>query len=147
MKKTLLFLALVQSLNASDSVVTFNEINYNPQGASEDLEWIEVHNQMAINVDFSGWKITGGVNFTIPEGTIIPGGGYFLIARDPSNPALADLDVAGPFTGSLANGGETIRLRSRSERLMDELDYSDSGQWPVGPDGSGATLAKIENSL
>ena len=147
MKKTLLFLALVQSLNASDSVVTFNEINYNPQGASEDLEWIEVHNQMAINVDFSGWKITGGVNFTIPEGTIIPGGGYFLIARDPSNPALAGLDVAGPFTGSLANGGETIRLRSRSERLMDEVDYSDSGQWPVGPDGSGATLAKIENSL
>ena len=25
---------------------------------------------------------------------------------------------------------------------MDELDYSDSGRWPVGADGSGATLAK-----
>ncbi|MEN8772995.1 MAG: lamin tail domain-containing protein [Akkermansiaceae bacterium] len=147
MKKSLLFLALAHSLNASDSVVTFNEIHYNPQGTAEDLEWIEVHNQMAINVDFSGWKVTGGVNFTVPDGTVIPGGGYFLVAKDPSNPALTGLNVTGPFTGSLANGGETIRLRSRSERLMDEVDYSDSRQWPVGPDGSGATLAKIESSL
>jgi hypothetical protein len=30
---------------------------------------------------------------------------------------------------------------------MDELNYGDSDQWPVGPDGSGATLAKIEGSL
>lgn len=147
MKKTSLLFLLTLPLSAADSVVTFNEIHYNPQGTAEDLEWIEVHNQMAINVDFSGWKVTGGVNFTIPDGTIIPGGGYFLIAKDPSNPALAGLDIAGPYTGSLGNGGETIRLRSRSERLMDEVDYSDSGQWPVGPDGSGATLAKAESSL
>lgn len=147
MKKISLLFLLTLPLSAADSVVTFNEIHYNPQGISEDQEWIEIHNQMAINVDFSGWKVTGGVNFTVPDGTVIPGGGYFLIAKDPSNPALANLNVAGPFTGSLANGGETIRLRSRSERLMDEVDYSDSGQWPVGPDGSGATLAKVESSL
>ena len=38
--------------------------------------------------------------------------------------------------------GETLRLRNNSERVMDELSYSDGGDWPVGADGSGATLTK-----
>jgi len=147
MKYFPLLLALAAPLSAVDSVVTFNEIYYNPQGTSEDQEWIELHNQMAINVDLSGWKLTGGVDFVFPEGTTIPGSGFYLIAKNPGNSALSGLNVTGPFAGSLSNGGETVRLRSRSARLMDELDYADSEPWPVGPDGSGATLAKIESSL
>ena len=147
MKFLPLFTALVLPLAAVDSVVTFNEIHYNPKGTAESGEWIEVHNQMAINVDLSGWKLTGGVDFIFPERTTIPGGGYYLIAKDPTNPALAGFNVTGPFEGNLSNNGETLRLRSRSARLMDEVDYADSGQWPVGPDGSGATLTKIEGSL
>ncbi|NIP96165.1 MAG: hypothetical protein GWO24_23090, partial [Akkermansiaceae bacterium] len=27
---------------------------------------------------------------------------------------------------------------------MDEIDYRDRGVWPIGPDGSGATLAKLD---
>ncbi|YCM43698.1 lamin tail domain-containing protein [Verrucomicrobiaceae bacterium 227] len=147
MKYPLLFLAFAAPLLAVDSVVTFNEIHYNPQGPEEDQEWIELHNQMAINVDLSGWKLTGGVDFTFPQGTTIPGGSTYLIAKNPGNPALSGLNVTGPFTGSLSNSGESLRLRSPSNRLMDEVDYSDSGQWPVGPDGSGATLSKIDSSL
>lgn len=147
MKKTSLLFLLTLPLSAADSVVTFNEIHYNPQGVSEDQEWIELHNQMAINVDLSGWQLTGGIDFVFPEGTTIPGGGFYLIAKDPANPALAGTNVTGPFGGALSNGGETIRLRSRSNRLMDEVDYQDSSQWPVGPDGSGATLTKLEGSL
>ena len=147
MKYLPLFACFTLPLAAVDSVVTFNEINYNPKSANEDQEWIEVHNQMAINVDLSGWELTGGADFTFPNGTTIPGGGYFLIAKNPGNPDLAGLNVVGPFSGSLSNGGETLRLRSQSDRLMDEVDYADSGQWPVGPDGSGATLAKTSRNL
>ena len=147
MKYLPLFACFTLPLAAVDSVVTFNEINYNPKGANEDQEWIEVYNQMAINVDLSGWKLTGGADFTFPNGTTIPGGGYFLIAKNPGNPDLAGLNVVGPFSGSLSNGGETLRLRSQSNRLMDEVDYADSEKWPVGPDGSGATLAKASGNL
>lgn len=147
MKHFPLILALTAPLFAVDSVVTFNEIHYNPQGTTEDQEWIEVYNQMAINVDLSGWKLTGGADFIFPEGTTISGGGYYLIAKNPANPALSGLNVAGPFSGNLSNGGETLRLRSKSARLMDEMDYADSGAFPVGPDGSGATLAKIDGEL
>ena len=147
MNKISLFFILALRLHAADSVVTFNEIHYNPEGPSEGQEWIELHNQMAINVDLSGWQLTGGIDFVIPEGTTISGGGFYLIAKEPKNPALAGANVDGPFAGSLSNSGETVRLRSRSKRIMDEVDYSDSGQWPVGPDGSGSTLAKSDDSL
>ncbi|MEJ6579629.1 MAG: lamin tail domain-containing protein [Akkermansiaceae bacterium] len=142
-----LFALSALSLQAVDSVVTLNEIHYNPSGTGGTSEWIELHNQMAINVDLSGWQITDGVSFTIPSGTTIPGGGYLILANDPSDPALAGTDVVGPFTGSLSNSGEKIELRNKSNRLMDEVEYGDSGQWPFGPDGSGATLAKLTPNL
>ncbi len=47
----------------ADSVVVFNEIQYNPWDLA-DAEWIELHNQMAIDVDISDWKIRGGVDLT-----------------------------------------------------------------------------------
>src|SRR6187549_1005295 len=66
-----------------DSVVVFNEVMYNPADAEEAGEFIELHNQNGINVDLSDWQITGGVNYTIPDGTIIPGGGYLVLAKTP----------------------------------------------------------------
>jgi len=54
-----------------DSTVVFNEIMYNPAGigaASDNLEWIELHNQMAVDMDLSGWRLDNGIDFKIPEG-------------------------------------------------------------------------------
>ncbi|MFT4550460.1 MAG: hypothetical protein ACI9MB_004437, partial [Verrucomicrobiales bacterium] len=121
-----------------DSIVTFSEIQYNPPGATEDGEWIELHNQMAINVDLSGWTLRGGVDFIFPENSIVAGGSYVLIERVPTT-------GFGPFTGGLNNGGDSIRLHSNSGRMMDEFTYADSGDWPVAADGSGVTLAKVRN--
>ena len=131
---------LVSAAPPVDSVVVFNEIMYHPTDPTGDAEWIEVHNQMGINVDLSDWQVTGGVNYTFADGTVIPGGGYLVIAKAPG--LLPGVSALGPWTGSLDNGGETIRLRDKNERLMDELSYGDSGDWPVGPDGGGVTLAK-----
>ena len=125
-----------------DSTVVFNELQYNPAGTKEE-EWIEFHNQMGIRMDLSNWQIDGGVSFTFPAGTQMEPGGYLVVAKDPANPALTGAGtVLGPYEGFLANGGDRLDLRSSSNRLMDRLDYGDSGKWPVSPDGSGATLAK-----
>ena len=122
--------------NAPDCVVVFNEIHYNPAGPGEDGEWIELFNQMGIRVDLSGWQLSGGIEYTFPRGTIVDPGSYLVIAKSPVGGQL------GPFFGSLDNGGERLRLINHSGRLMDLLDYGDSGRWPVVADGSGATLAK-----
>ncbi len=119
-----------------DCVVVFNEVHYNPAGPAEDGEWIELFNQMGIRVDLSGWQLAGGLDYTFPPGTTINPGTYLVVAKSPAAGQL------GPFMGSLDNGGEQLRLLNHSGRLMDSLDYEDSGRWPVVADGSGATLAK-----
>ena len=69
-----------------------------------------------------------------------------MIASNPTALASAGIysGALGPFTGRLGNDGETLQLFNNSGRLMNEVDYGDGGDWPVGPDGSGFTLAKLD---
>jgi hypothetical protein len=127
-----------------DSTVVFNELMYNPSGDGTP-EWIELHNQMAVNIDISRWRLQNGVEYTFPANTVVPGGGYVVIAADPSalQAATGFSNAFGPFTGQLANQGEQIDLVNHANRVMDTINFSDDSPWPVGPDGSGATLAKV----
>jgi len=130
--------------SAVDSIVVFNELHYHPAAQETSGEWIELHNQMAIDIDLSAWSLTDGVGFTFPEGTIISGGGYLVVASIPAGLQAATglTRVLGPFIGSLNNAGEQLELRDRNDRLMDRLTYRGGGKWPLAADGSGATLAK-----
>jgi len=129
-----------------DCVVVFNEIMYNNPENDITLEWVELHNQMAVNIDLSGWEITDGIHYHFPEGTVIPGWGYLVVASSP-NDLQAETGYSGalgPYAGRLSNGGEKIRLRDNSDRVMDALLYDDEGDWNSVPDGNGYTLAKID---
>ena len=149
------------STNATrDSVVVFNEIHYHPADDNDGLEYIELYNQMAVNIDLSNWRI-GGVDFDFPEGTVIDARSYLTIAKVPANYPGA----LGPYAGTLSNSGETLRLFNNNRafrttagagpngassdsldrrRIMDEISYGDTYPWPLGPDGSGSTLAKVD---
>jgi hypothetical protein len=118
-----------------DSVVSFNEIQYNPAGASEDGEWVELFNQMGIKVDVSGWRIDG-LGYTFPPGTILNPGAYVVVAKSPVPGQF------GPFSGSIGNAGQRLQLINQSDRMMDEIDFQDDAPWPAGADGAGSTLAK-----
>src|SRR5262245_31004030 len=105
------------AVRASDMAVVFNEINYHPlPGASE---WVELQDLHGVDVDLSGWSITGGINYTFSEGTVIRGHGYLVIAATPAGVPGS----IGPWTGALNNAGETIRLRNRDGRVMAEVEY------------------------
>ena len=131
-----------------DSTVVFNEIMYHPVTDGDSMEWIEFHNQLAVDMDVSDWQLRGGVNFDFPDGTIVPGRGYLVVSSDPDAlRAATGYDGAlGPFVGRLGNDGDELKLYNNDQRLMNSVDYSDAGVWPVGPDGSGATLAKFKNN-
>ncbi|MEK0449800.1 MAG: hypothetical protein RL088_2068 [Verrucomicrobiota bacterium] len=122
---------------SAGGVATFNEIHYNPAviGAPE---WVEIVNQFGTRLDLSGWKITGGIDFTFPDGTTLEPGAFVVVSGTVGNPAGA----LGPFTGKLDGAGETIRLRTRNGWLVDEVKYGVAGDWPSSPDGTGPTLAK-----
>ncbi len=139
-------LATADTATGADSVVVFNEVHYHPSTNETVNEWIELHNQMAIDIDLSAWQLRGGVDFDFAEGTIIPGGGYLVVASDPgtlrANFGLTN--VVGPFAGRLNNSSARLELQDRNGRIMDKFEYGDEGKWPNAPDGSGATLAKRE---
>ena len=140
-----LCLFAVVAPSSADSVITFNEVMYHPAGNTQTLEWVELFNALSYDMDISGWQLDGGIEYTFPAGTTIPSEGYLVIAKSPAvlEAQTGITRALGPFSGQLANGGETLRLENNSGRVMDEVDYRDGGDWPVAPDGSGVSLAKI----
>ncbi len=71
-----------------DSTVVINELMYHPR-VEDGPEWIELHNQQGVDMDISGWRLDGGVDFTFPEGTVVAGSGYLVISADPAAMAAA----------------------------------------------------------
>jgi hypothetical protein len=123
----------------------FSELMYNPAGTDAEGEWIELYNQLSVDIDLSRWRLEGDVQFQFPPETRVPSGGFVIIARNPlAPPDPGDAPVFGPLNGQLDNGGGTVQLLNANGRVMDELDYNDDGDWPIGPDGSGSSLAKFD---
>jgi hypothetical protein len=131
-----LVLGALLAVGRADSVVVFNEIHFHP--AAGATEWLELRNQLAVDIDLSEWSLAGGIDYRFPAGTVLAAGGWLLVAENPAGMAGA----LGPWTGKLDNAGETIMLRNNSGRVMDEIAYGTEGGWPVAADGAGVTLAR-----
>lgn len=123
--------------------VSFNEILYHPAGDAK-LEWIELYNPFGIDIDMSGFRLDGAVQFTFPSGTMIHARDFILVAADADLLAKAvGAPVAvGSYAGELPDNGGTVELWNNGGRRLDSITYTDVEPWPVIPDGSGASLAK-----
>ncbi len=132
-----------------DGSVAFNEVMYHSAGSDPSQDWVELYNQMSVDMDLSDWSLEGGIAFAFPKDTTLPAGGYLVVAASPNTlqKATGFADAFGPFTGQLSNRGETLELRDSETRLMDVLSYDDQYPWPVAADGSGVSLAKLDGDL
>ena len=152
MKRISLFLSVFGLITATslraDTAMVFNEVMYHPELNEPALEWVEFHNQLAVDLDVSGWTVSGGIQYTFPNNSIIRGRGFLVLAVNPSalEAAAGVTNVFGPFTGRLDNNGELLELRNNSGRLMDAVEYDVEDEWPVGPDGAGMSLAKRDRN-
>ncbi len=115
-----------------DSVV-INEIMYHPSSEDDLEEYIELTNIGENPVNLEGWRIGSGVEFTFPAITLEPGG-FLAVAADVASFELAYgamPNVTGGWTGRLSNSGERIRLYESSGVEVDDLSYSDEGDWTL----------------
>ncbi|MGH2271610.1 lamin tail domain-containing protein [Anaerohalosphaeraceae bacterium U12dextr] len=134
---------------------------YNPTPASVPL----------YSADGSGaWRLDNAISFTFPAAMSLAAGAKIVIVPfDPvAEPArlnafeaayhcdlTAGVDVFGPWVGALSNGSERLALEKPQASddplnpaaiswiLIDQVSYSDYDPWPVGADGSGHSLTRL----
>jgi hypothetical protein len=141
------------SSNASPmmSDIVINEIMYHPISGYADDQYIELFNRGASVADVGYWRFTEGIDFMMPAGTVIPPGGYLVVARSLTNmlaryAQLNAVNTVGEFGGKLSFRGERLVLSRPDDPglpfqdfvTVDEVTYSDG--WGAWADGGGSSL-------
>ena len=127
----------------ADSIV-INEIHYNPPDNTVREEFIEFYNPSPSAVDMSAWKLSGGISFTFPLGSVIPGHGFLVASQDPATiESRYGIASVGPWDGGLSSDGETVTLEDANGHKVDEVDYDSEFPWPIDADGEGASMALV----
>lgn len=132
-----LFALLCLGAPAARAGVIINEIMFRPTGTPEPVtkEFIELYNPDAAAVDLSGAVFDKGIDFTFPSGVILPAGGYLVVvpnaaAFQATYPTVSAGIVHGPWTGTLSNSGQTIRLMNAGYTAeLASLTYGSEGEW------------------
>src|SRR5688572_33359058 len=89
---------------------------FNP--APDAYEYVELYNTSSTTaLDLSGVKFTQGIDYTFPQGTMMPPGSYLVLAGTADLAGFrtyygldGSVAVLGPFSGGLNNAGEQLGL-------------------------------------
>lgn len=146
--------------------VVISEIMYHPPVA--DAEYLELANitdapvtlQSALTGD--AWKFTQGITHVFPTNPAVT-----LAAREKILLVRSSAIFAQNYTpavgtrvfqwtsGGLDNNGETLELAMPGDTnnvgvrqfiRVDRVDFTDTAPWPTGPDGSGTSLVRVDES-
>ncbi|CAN5435532.1 lamin tail domain-containing protein [soil metagenome] len=98
--------------------VAITDAEHNPASGNQDQEYLVLTNREATEIDISGWRIAGGVDFDFAPGTVIERGGLLYVSPDtrafrsrPITPTGGEEHlVVGPYSGHLSNFGEVLHL-------------------------------------
>src|SRR5215468_7025174 len=113
---------------------------YHP--TNSQLKFIEIFNSRGEPQDISGYQIKGSPDYTFPPGTIIPGGGFVVVARSPVDlqSAYGVTGVFGPYGDSLPGDKGTVKLLNQAGAVLLQVDYDSVAPWPVAAGGAGHSL-------
>ncbi|HEY7115583.1 MAG TPA: lamin tail domain-containing protein [Tepidisphaeraceae bacterium] len=149
-----------------------SEIMYHPVGATtnEDLQYIEVQNVTDTALDVSGWRFDNGIDFSFPAGTVLAAHEPIVVVHfDPADATRlaafrsaygidAGVRIVGPWSGTLSDIGETVRLARPDAPpatdptftpfvLVEEVAYDSAAPWPTGAaTGAGQALARLSRA-
>ena len=117
-----------------------NDVTNQDPDHADFADWIELYNETAADIDIGGWTMTDDltdpVQWTVPDGTIVPAGGYLMIWAD----SLDEVGLAIHAGFKLGGSGEQIGLYDLGSAAVDTLTYDaqttdvSSGRQPDGSD-------------
>ena len=86
-------------------------------------DWIELYNAGGSDADIGGWTMTDDLaapdKWTVPEGTVVPAGGFLLIWAD----GLDEVGAALHAGFKLSGGGEQVGLFDTTGAAVDTLTF------------------------
>ncbi len=147
------------------SDVVINELMYNPISLNDDDQYLELYNRGTNAVDLTRWQFVSGIGFSFPSDTIVPAGGYLVVARNAARllteyPNLNSGNLIGNFSGKLSHQGERIALAMFDTTIatnnsgvaqtnsiyitVDEVTYGIGGRWSQWSAGGGSSLELID---
>jgi len=141
--------------NPSDQqrYLRITEIMYNPapDGTldNDEYEFIELKNIGVAPLKLDGVTFTDGISYTFAPtaNLMLAPGACIVIAKNRAaftSRYAGNVNLApGAYTGSLDNGGETLKLEDRTNGTILEFDYGDD--WFAQTDGGGFSL-EISNA-
>lgn len=138
--------------------LVINELLTNPEGADDELEWVELYNPSPAQVDVGGWVLdastSGFGGGQVLEAAAVPSGGYLLLGRPGVDAADAPLTVT---LGNATSNADGLQLRDCEGAVVDTVIYGspnddgwvdDSGSVATSlapAPGESASLARLED--
>ena len=124
--------------------IVLSEIMYKPapRADTNNCEFLELYNSQPFFHDISGYQIIcADMNYKFPAGTLMPAGGYLVVAASPGSirAVYGITNVMGPYGGSLKKS-ETLELLDEQTNVLLTAPYTDTYPWPVMADGPGHSI-------
>ena len=124
---------LIPQEQSAGLVINFGKIESNPESGNQDEEFIELKNPNNEAVDLSGWTISGGVELSLPPGTVIPSNSSLYLSPNvhdfrlrPASPTGREGHyVIGNYDGHLSNFTEILSLSDSDGSLISEVITED----------------------
>jgi hypothetical protein len=146
---------------------------YNPLTSGNDHEYIKVHNTsssaITLSNEIGAYRINGEVSYTFPDATTLSAGEeLWVLSFNPTNtPKLnafcteydltqGDETFVGGYANSLSDRTGRVGLEYPMDSdnpdlpdeiswvVIDEAFYFDQAPWPIGTDGTGVALIRID---
>jgi hypothetical protein len=131
-----LCLLMTTTIFAQSTTVVISQV-YGGGGSISGIyqsDFVELHNISATSQDISGYKImygsatgalgSSGTNvFTFPSNTIIPAGGYLLVATAPAQ-GLSPLPITADFTFTLGIGSANGKVAFGTAAMTNNTTYT-----------------------
>ena len=125
--------------------IAITEIMFAP--LRPNTSFVEIYNTSPTTVhDLSGAELRG-VGYTFPPGSLLGPGRFFTLAENPvqfvAHYGISNI-VAGAFSGTLQNDGETLSLVAGTTSIVTRVRYSNALPWPTSTANTGRSIQLID---
>lgn len=146
-----LLLACVGKISIAQNTpkkLVINEIHCSANDDQRHTEFVEIYNADSFSVDLSGWKFAKGIEYTFPQGYILPKGEYLVIAQDAATLKAgfalpSSSRVLGNYKGRLRSEKDILELYDKDNKLVDKVEYKLGFPFPMVGTAEKATSLQL----